>query len=455
MVPAPTHFTSTEKEIMTDDLRDRFRTAPVDETSQRAFAERGFDARLVPVGDPGFADWLRAVRRGFLDSDPTSEQVAATVERADDRRNTGVYDPSGAVPGIPVGTVASWESELSVPGGRGIPVSAISAVTVAPTHHRRGIARAMLEGELRAAASVGLPAAVLTVSESTLYGRYGFAPAAAAASWRLEPRRAGWVGPEVTGRVDFIERERFRELAPALHDSVRLATPGEIEMPSGHWDRLARTRPDAEKPGSLRAVQWADSAGLVGGLALYSVAENPDDYTKSKVAISYLLTASDEAYAALWRFFLTLDLIGEVTASELSTDESLLWMIADPRAATVTVTDHQYVRVIDVPAALEARRYGAPGVLALDIHDPIGLSTGRFVLEVDDEGVGRVRTWEDELAPAGAVTLALGITELSALYLGGVSAVTLARAGRIGSTDAAAAARVLGWHITPRLSFWY
>jgi predicted acetyltransferase len=417
------------------DLSDRFRTAPVDETSQRAFAARGFEARLVPASDPGFPDWLRAVRRGFLDSDPTDEQVAATEERGADRRNTGVYDPAGAMPGIPVGTVASWGSELSVPGGVGIPVSAISAVTVAPTHHRRGIARAMLEGELRAAASVGLAASVLTVSESTLYGRYGFAPAAAGASWRIEARRAGWVGEEPTGRVDF--------------------TPGESDLPSGHWDRFARTRPDSEKPGALRAVQWTSESGGIDGLALYTVAENHEDYTKSKAEISYLLAASPQAYAALWRFFLTLDLIGEVTASELSTDEPLLWMIADQRAATVTVTDHQYVRVIDVPAALEARRYSAAGVLALDVHDPIGLSTGRWVLEVDGDGSGRVRVWDGDAAPAGAVVVTLGIAELSALYLGGVSPVALERAGRLSTTDAETAARVLGWPVTPRLSFWY
>lgn len=39
----------------------------------------------------------------------------------------------------------------------------------------------MMQGELNTAATLGVPVATLTVSESTLYGRYGFAPAAAAA----------------------------------------------------------------------------------------------------------------------------------------------------------------------------------------------------------------------------------------------------------------------------------
>ena len=117
---------------------------------------------------------------------------------------TGIFDPAAPMPAAPVATIASWIGELTVPGGRGIPSCAISAVTVAPTHRRRGIARAMLEGELRTAAAAGIPLAMLTVSESQLYGRYGFAPAAASASWHIDVKRAVWIGPRPGGRVDFV-----------------------------------------------------------------------------------------------------------------------------------------------------------------------------------------------------------------------------------------------------------
>ncbi|MGU7753863.1 GNAT family N-acetyltransferase, partial [Klebsiella pneumoniae] len=75
-------------------------------------------------------------------------------------------------------TVDSWVSELTVSPGRTIPLWSISAVTVAPTHRRRGIATAMLTGELRAAAAAGYALAGLTVTEATIYGRWGFSPAA-------------------------------------------------------------------------------------------------------------------------------------------------------------------------------------------------------------------------------------------------------------------------------------
>lgn len=431
-----------------------FRAGPVDEQSRARLAEQGLDYRRTSVEGGDFAPWLQSVARGFQDGERSEEQIASSRERSAYRRLTGVYDPAAPVSEAPVATIASWLGELTVPGEAAVPSCAISAVTVAPTHRRRGIARAMLEGELRAAADAGVPVAMLTVSESPLYGRYGFAPAAASASWRIETKRAAWIGPRPGGRVDFISRETLRGLIPELHERVRLRAPGEIDVPGGHWDGFAGTSPAAEKPGEKRAIQYTDPAGDVRGLALYTVRENHDDFTKATVRVAYLVADGNDAYAALWRFLLELDLVGEVQADELSVGEPLLWMISDQRAAKITVRDHQYVRLLDVPAALERRRYGAAGVVALDVSDALGHAEGRYLLEVDADGRGRVSPWDGE-PPAGAVNLSLGIAELSALYLGGVSPVTLEAAGRLRTSDVAAATRVFSWHVAPRLSIWY
>lgn len=449
--------TTAEKTVLTsagDAERAAFRAGPVDAQSRERLASSGLDYRRLDVDGTAFPAWLQVVARGFQDGERSAEQIAAAQERSGYRRVTGVYDPVSPVPEAPVATIASWLGELTVPGGATIPSCAISAVTVAPTHRRRGIARAMLEGELRAADAVGMPMAMLTVSESTLYGRYGFAPAASAASWRIETKRAQWIGPRPDGRVDFVPRERLRELLPVVHERTRLRVPGEIDVPAGHWDNIAGTRPDAEKAGDKRAVQYADASGEVRGLAVYAVRENHDDFTKATVTVHYLVAETDDAYAALWRFLLELDLVAEVHASELSVDEPLLWMIADQRAATVTVRDHQYVRILDVPAALEARRYATPGRLVLDVADPLGIAEGRYLLDVAADGSARVTRLMGD-APAGAIGMALGITELSAVYLGGVSLAALVAAGRVTTQDASTAARVLSWHLTPRLSIWY
>lgn len=431
-----------------------FREGSPDPVSAERLAAQGLDIRTIAADGDGFEGFLQAVVRGFLGSEHSDVQTAATRERSGYRRATGVYDPQSPMRDRPVGTIASWMGRLSVPGDRDIAACAISAVTVAPTHRRRGIARALLEGELRVAHAAHVPIAMLTVSESTLYGRYGFAPAAAGADWVIDIKRAAWTGPTPAGRVDFIAKERARELLASVHERVRLRIPGEIDIPPGHWDTIAGTRPDAVKPEAKRAVQYTDESGDVRGVAVYTVTENDVDYTKSTVTLTYLLAETDDAYAALWRFFIEMDLIGELRASELSVDEPLLWMLSDQRAAVVTIRDHQYVRVLDVAATLEARMYGAPGSLVLQVSDPLDLAGGRFRLDVGDDLTARVERIEGD-ATAEGVVVELGVQELSAISLGGVSVTTLAAAGRITTTDAALATRIFAGTRAPRLSIWY
>lgn len=428
--------------------------APLDAASAARVAAEGLTLRRMRNEVRAeFEPWQAAVVRGFLEGEPSAEQRQAAYDRLGYRRLIAVLDPAAPEPDMPVATFASWVAGLTVPGGE-LPSCGISSVTVSPTHRRRGLARAMMAGELRAAASLGLPLASLTVSESTLYGRYGFAAAASAASLELDVKRAVWTGPTPPGRVDFISRERWRELVPPLFERVRATRPGEFEMPGGHWDRFAGTRPDADKPGAIRAVQYTDSSGAVRGLALYTVTENHDDFTKSTVDLQYLLAESDDAYAALWRFFVELDLVGVLRANELSVDEPLLWMISDRRAATIVLRDHHYLRILDVVAALAARRYAAPGRFLLEVADPLEITGGRFLLDVGADGRAAVRIVDHD-EPGDALPVSLGVAELSALYLGQVSAMTLAAAGRIATADPAAVARAFGWDAPARLSYWY
>jgi predicted acetyltransferase len=437
---------------MDDTLIRAHHDLPVDAMSAARAEAAGLRLVRLDNDDPDeFAAWQRSVARGFFDGEPNEARRRAGMEFLGYRRLIAVLDPGAPDPQEPVATFATWAGGLSVPGGE-VPSCAVSSVTVAPTHRRRGLARAMMEGELRTAVEAGLPVASLTVSESTLYGRYGFGSAASAASLTIDTKRAGWAGPVPAGRVDFISRERWRALAPDVFDRVRAVRPGEFEMPGGHWDRFAGTRPDAEKPELLRAVQYADPAGTVQGLALYRIEENEDDWARSRVQISSLIADGDDAYAALWRYFVEMDLIGTVRIAEQTLDEPLLWMVADRRAVTVTVRDHHYVRILDVPAALQGRRYEAPGRFRLEVADPLGIAAGTFALEVDAQGTASVREGDDD---GEALPVRLGVTELSALYLGEVSALTLARAGRLSCPDPVALARTFRWSAPANLSYWY
>lgn len=437
-------------------------TVPLDVTSLRALADVGLTYRRIdPVGED-FANFVHAVDRGFLSPRSAPEVVEGWREAVGDRRPVGVFDGGAPEPQHPVATVNAWVDELTVDVERFLPMWAISAVTVSATHRRRGIARAMLEGELRAAADAGLPIAALTVSETTIYGRYGFAPAATATSWTIDTRRAGWIGPRPTegegaGRLDPIDREPAQEDLARLHDVVRRGRPGEVAATPRYWRATAGLAPGQPDGGKVRAVRYTDATAVVRGVLAYHLEPDPTDGAKATLHVRALAADGSDAYAALWRFALQHDLVATVQAGELSLDEPLRWLIADQRAAAVAERDHHWLRILDVARCLEARGYRVPGEVVLDVSDALGFAAGRWRLAVDADGVATVSDVAGETETAVGGVVSLGVAELSALLLGGVRATTLRSAGRIASEREAAEWLDVAFApvAAPRLSLWY
>jgi predicted acetyltransferase len=111
----------------------------------------------------------------------------------------------------------------------------------------------------------------------------------------------------------------------------------------------------------------------------------------------------------------------------VAVDDPLPWAVADPRRVrTSELTDWLWLRILDVPAALGPRRWGAAGRVVLDVVDRFRpASGGRFAVEAGATGEGAVALTDE---PADLV---LGAEELGAIALGGVAPSVLARAGRI------------------------
>ncbi|HEX5858692.1 MAG TPA: GNAT family N-acetyltransferase [Microbacterium sp.] len=438
-----------------------WKTLPADRGSLETLAAGGLDYRVIDTADAAVFDpYLQAEMRGFLSGEQSDEQLAGMREGLAFRRFIGVYDAGSFETAQPVGTVNSWVTDVTLPGGRGIPMWAISGVTVAPTHRRKGIARSMLEGELRTAAAEGVAIAGLTVSEATIYGRFGFAPATFATDWSIDTRRALWIGPRPDGRLDFMSREAARDELAALHDRVRPSRPGEIQAWPALWRRMTGLAPGQEGGKKLRAVRYADAEGVTRGVVVYAIGEERDDFSKHELTISILLSETPDAYAALWRFVLEHDLVSVVKASLLSVDEPLRWMIADQRAATLGTSEHGWLRIIDVPAVLEARSYATAGDFVLRVTDPLGLAEGTWRLTIDDAGTGRAAAVDaargassERRAPDATLTAGA----LAAIVLGGVRAETLRTAGLVTGDQQSVAAldRSFAAAQTPHLGLWY
>ena len=437
-----------------------YQRVPIDAESAERLAANGLRFGLVDTNDPeAFGAWLHADARGFHGAGPSEDSVETQVRGLAYRRTTGVWDDSSAEAASPVSTVSSWPTQLTVPGQTSVTAWAISSVTVSPTHRRRGIARAMIEAELRTAQQFGAPLAMLTVSEATIYGRYGFAPSVLAADWTIDTRRARWTGPAASGRVQFITPEQLRVDGPALIERGRLNAPGDIERWSHQWEHLlGLVGDDKDRAKNLRVVRYDDSARIAQGFAIYRVTETVGDFSAHILDLHYLVAATDDAYAGLWRYLIEMDLVASITAPLRSVDEAFTWQLSDFRAARKTwERDHLWTRILDVKAALETRRYGAPGHIVIEVDDPLGFADGRFLLTIEPDGLASVVPLPGT-APDDAAVVALTVNELSALYLGGVSAVSLVRAGRITELregSAVAIDRAFRSTVTPWLSIWF
>jgi len=431
------------------------RDVPVDPRSRERLSASGLDYRIADMSDPvqrrGFA---RADARGFLDKEPDDDTIGLMGEMMSERRNIGVYAP-GAADVLPVATVDSWVTPMTVPGAAGAHVDmwAISAVTVAATHRRRGIARNLLEGELRAAAAAGVPIAGLTATEATIYGRYGFGAAIPVSRLTVDARRAGGIAlPAADGAttVEYLEPDALMAALDEVHERTRLGRAGDIPGWPLRWRRMAGLAAGDDRARAVRGVRAFDAGGVTRGVLAFTLDELPDEFG-ADLAIRHLDAETPEALRALWAFAVNHDLIRTVRADLRPVDDPLPWLVANQRAVQNTVHDHGWLRILDVPAALSARRYRAPLDLVLRVSDPLGLADGSWRLRIDADGKAAVD------ADTAAPDVELGVDALSSLYLGGVGAPTLHAAGRISASarTAAAVQDAFGTAVAPALSIWY
>lgn len=400
---------------------------PVDPASAERLAGQSLAYRLIDTASDADAEaFIRADARGFLDAEPAADAVAAEHEGIKERRNIGVFEVGAPVGARPVATVNSWVTPLSVPGGE-IDMWAISSVTVSGTHRRRGIARALLEGELRAAASAGVPIAGLTVSEATIYGRYGFASAVPVAKLTVDTRRAGWAAPAQIGRIEYVEKDALASTLGAVHDVARTQRAGQIPGWDLRWQRMAGLVPGNPDAAKIRGVRYLDEHGNVRGAMAYTLSEIPGLF-RYELQISLLSAVTPDALIALWGFALQHDLVDTVIADLRPIDDPLPWLVVDQRGVEARVHDHGWLRILDVRTALEARTYRAALDLVMRVEDPLDLAAGVWRLTVDE---GRATVTP---AAAGTEDVTLDVGTLSALYVGGVSAARLRAAGRLDAT---------------------
>ncbi|MEI7030941.1 GNAT family N-acetyltransferase [Streptomyces pratensis] len=394
------------------------------------------EVRTVTASD--FPDWVKAVYRGFLMAvTPTDEDVADRLSRMELARLQGVFDA-----GRCVATFRSFDQELTVPGGAAVRADAISAVTVAPTHRRRGLLSRMMAGDLAAAKERGDAVASLIAAEYPIYGRYGFGPATWTAEWEvsvpragLDPRRSGQ--PEDGGRIELVGPDEVRKTGPELHARLAARQPGVVTRDEQWWKMHtgAAFRPAHEPWTEPFYAVHRDADGEIDGLLTYSADDKWGDakQPQNTATVRDLIALTPAAERALWHYLASVDWITAVRSGYRAPDDLLPLLLPDPRAARmITNADWMWLRMLDVPRALEARTYGTEASLVLDVRDDAGLAGGRFLLDASASGARCAPTTR-------SADLVLGVGELATLYLGDESVRRLVALGRAEELRAGAA----------------
>ncbi|MFJ1789031.1 GNAT family N-acetyltransferase [Streptomyces anulatus] len=394
------------------------------------------DVRTVTASE--YPDWLRAVQNGFLTAGrPGEDDVADRLVGTDLSRVQGVFDA-----GRCVATFRSFAQELTVVGGATVAADAISGVTVAPTHRRRGLLSRMMATDLAAAKERGEPVASLIAAEYPIYGRYGFGPAAWTAEWEvsvhragLDPRRSGQ--PAGGGRIEMVDGEDVRKIGPEVHGALAARQPGVVTRGERWWRRSTGVTPRSEHEKWSEPFYVAHRAadGEIDGLMTYGTDDKWGDAKQplNTASVRDMIALNPAAERALWHYLCSVDWITAVRSGYRAPDALLPLLLPDPRAARmITNSDWLWLRLLDVPRALEARTYGVEASLVLEVRDGAGLAGGRFLLDASTDGARCVPTTR-------SADLALDVAELATLYLGDESVRRLVDLGRAEELRAGAA----------------
>jgi predicted acetyltransferase len=379
----------------------------------------------LPQEEPEPSAWY-AGRAAWPPQVPATEE---TLDRYVDAARSDGFRPQAAfVDGKIAGGSAIVSVQVTLPGGRQVPLGGVTATAVLPTYRRRGLLRKIMTAMLDDCRQRGEFLAGLSASEGTIYGRYGFAPATFQHRWEVRRTdavfRADFADP---GSLELVDGAVAAGVWPVLHEQVRAVRVGEISPLPGKWDGLATGGLPADGSGPAHHLVHRDATGDVDGAALFRLPWSPDPEQAGVLQVEAFEALTLDAYRALWGLLLDFDLTKRVVAAKRPVDEPLRWMLTNPRALKLTRTrDNLWLRILDVQEALQARAYAVSGALILDVSDDLcGWNAGRWRLDVSPEGAS---CSPSEASP----DISLSVNELGSLYLGGVRASELAHAGRIG-----------------------
>lgn len=337
----------------------------------------------------------------------------------------GSHGPAGSL----VAVHTSIPFPMRVPGGGTVPTSGLTWVAVHPGHRRKGLLTQMISDHFSRSLQRGEAVSTLYAAEAEIYQRFGYGLACPALSVDLgrKPSLRDYAGAsDLRIRLENASLDIHADVISAVQR--RIMRPGtmvelcDVAMRDRFLD-LENWREGAER---LRIAIVEDEQGPAA-YALFQRKMNDENFSDGTTNVGQWGSASGAATHRLFSVVSDLDLMAKTKVSKLAADDALLHSLVDLRSVKASVSDNLWVRILDVPAALEARTYAADVDVAIAVTDKQLPENNKEWRLVVTEGTAKVTPLERD----ASVHLRLSIQELSTAYLGGITIAALAEAGLV------------------------
>jgi predicted acetyltransferase len=347
--------------------------------------------------------------------------------------------------GEPVGHTSLFTKDLTVPGAV-VPAAHVTGVGVSPLHRRRGLLTRLMHRQL---AELTEPIAVLWASEGRIYQRFGYGLASRAMRFEINPREVRLTAAApAEGKLRAATPETARKDMVSVYERQRADRPGWSSRDERWWDRILADNEHGRRGATSYRVVLYDGPRSTDGYAIWRTKASWDGAgPRGEAHVIELVAATPQAYTGLWQFLLSIDLIRTTMVWFAAVDEPLMYLVNEPRQLNAKIADALWVRIVDLPAALAARRYATPVDVVLEVTDDLlPGNAGRWRLRVGAPGAATCSPCTDE------PDIACDVVDLGAAYLGETRLSTLATAGRVRELrpdSLVPVSAAFGWHRSP------
>lgn len=362
-------------------------------------------------------EWLPEDRQAYIDAIP--------LDRA---RAIEVIDVARGPVGTLAGVHASFGTDMVVPGGSTVRCAGLSWLGVHPTHRRRGIMSAMVRDHFERSRARGEHVSVLYAMESEIYARFGYGLASHTVKAEVPRGAKLWsvAGTDhLTVRLERADQASHDELV--THLQSQLTRPGTVRAPEGSGRNARFTDPVGNRRGmeKWRLLIVEDRGSPVAYAFFRRKADSSVGIHDGVCQVREQGALTPAAAHKMWSVLLDFDLVGTTITENVAVDDPLMHLLKDARAAGGRVIDNLWVRLLDVPQALQSREFFHDVDVTVEVHDKhIPRNSGTWRITAAG---GNARVTQTDQPAA----LECDIRHLGAAFLGGTSLESLAAAGLV------------------------